>query len=65
MTFEIALVLGIIAVAIILFVWEKLSIDIISILIMLAFVVSGILTPEEGFAGFTNSATITVAAMFV
>ncbi len=65
MTFEIAFVLGVIAVAIVLFIWEKLSIDTIAMLIMLAFVVSGILTPEEGFSGFTNSATITVAAMFV
>jgi len=65
MTIEIGIVLGIIVVAVILFVWEKLSIDTISIMIMLAFVVSGILTPEEGFSGFTNSATITVGAMFV
>lgn len=65
MTPDIAFVLGVIAVAIVLFVWEKLSVDTIAILIMLAFVVSGTLTPEEGFSGFTNSATITVAAMFV
>lgn len=65
MTFEIGIVLVIISVAVILFVWEKLSIDTISILIMLSFVVTGILTPEEGFSGFTNSATITVGAMFV
>lgn len=65
MTFEICLVLGIIGVAIILFIWEKFSIDTVSILVMLAFVVSGVLEPEEGFAGFTNPATITVGALFV
>lgn len=65
MTFEIGLVLCIIAVAIILFIWERFSIDTVAILVMLAFIVSGILTPEEGFAGFVNPATITVATLFV
>ncbi len=65
MTFEIGLVLCIIGAAIILFIWEKFTIDTVAIMVMLAFVVSGVLTPEEGFAGFTNPATITVAALFV
>jgi di/tricarboxylate transporter len=62
---DIILTLGIIAVAIFLFVQERLSIDTVAILVMVAFMVTGILTPEEGFAGFNNSATITVGAMFV
>ncbi len=65
MTFEIGLVLCIIGVAVLLFIWEKFSIDTVAILVMLAFVVSGVLTPEEGFAGFINPATITVATLFV
>ncbi len=32
---------------------------------MILLMVTGILTPTEGFAGFTNPATITVACMFV
>ena len=65
MTFEIALVLGIIALAVVLFVSERLSIDTVAILIMLLFMLTGILTPAEGFAGFSNPATLTVAAMFI
>ncbi|MCJ8163754.1 SLC13 family permease [Pontibacter sp. E15-1] len=65
MTFEIALVLGIITLAVVLFVSERLSIDTVAILIMVLFMLTGILTPAEGFAGFSNPATITVAAMFV
>jgi di/tricarboxylate transporter len=64
MTFEIAIVLGIILLAVILFVSERFSIDTVAILTMVLFMVSGILTPAEGFAGFSNPATITVAAMF-
>lgn len=55
----------IIAVGIFLFVKEYFTIDVTAILIMAMFIVSGILAPEEGFAGFTNPATITVACMFV
>ncbi|MDQ3100135.1 MAG: hypothetical protein M3R08_02000, partial [Bacteroidota bacterium] len=53
----------IILVAIILFVKEYFTIDVTAILIMALFIVTGVLAPEEGFSGFTNSATITVACM--
>jgi len=59
------LTLGIIAIAVVLFVKEYFTIDVTAILIMTLFIVAGVLAPEEGFAGFTNSATITVACMFV
>ncbi|WP_266203636.1 SLC13 family permease [Pontibacter kalidii] len=65
MTVEIGIVLGIILLAVILFVTERLSIDTVAILTMVLFMVTGILTPAEGFAGFSNPATITVASMFI
>lgn len=65
MTLEIALVLGIIGIAVFFFVSEKLPVDIVSVLVMILLVTVGILTPEEGFSGFSNSATLTVGAMFV
>lgn len=65
MTPEIISVLIIIAVTMVLFLWEKFSIDTISITVMLTFMVTGILSFEEGVAGFSNPATITVGAMFV
>ena len=65
MTYEIAIVLGIITLAVILFVTERFSIDTVAMLTMVLFMVSGILTPYEGLAGFSNPATLTVAAMFV
>ncbi|WP_161889616.1 SLC13 family permease [Pontibacter russatus] len=65
MTYEIALVLGIITLAVVLFVSERLSIDTVAILIMVLFMLTGVLTPAEGFAGFSNPATLTVAAMFI
>lgn len=65
MTVDIAIVLGIIALAVYLFVSERFSVDTVSILIMVLLMVTGVLTPGEGFAGFSNPATITVGAMFV
>lgn len=65
MTLEIALVLGIIGIAVFFFVSEKLPVDIVSVMVMILLVCVGVLTPEEGFSGFSNSATLTVGAMFV
>ncbi|WPR76780.1 SLC13 family permease [Algoriphagus sp. NG3] len=65
MTFEIGLVFSIIGIAIILFFTEKFTIDTVSIGVMVTFLLTGILNIEEGLAGFSNPATITVAAMFV
>ncbi|MFC5623330.1 SLC13 family permease [Algoriphagus winogradskyi] len=65
MTFEIGLVFAIIGFAIILFFTEKFTIDTVSIGVMVAFLLTGILNVEEGLSGFSNPATITVAAMFV
>ena len=59
------LTLAIICVGIFLFVNEYFSIDTTSILIMALFIVSGVLSPEEGFAGFNHPATLTLGCMFV
>ncbi|TVR78431.1 MAG: SLC13 family permease [Chitinophagaceae bacterium] len=65
MTFEIAIVLIILILAIILFASEKLPIDLVAILIMATLILTGIISPEQGVSGFSNTATITVAAMFI
>lgn len=65
MTWEIAFVLGLTIVAVVLFVTEKFSTDVVAALVMVVLLVSGILTPAEGFNGFANPATVTVGAMFV
>lgn len=59
------LTFAIIAVGIILFIKDYFTIDTTSIIIMSLFIVSGVLNPEEGFAGFNHPATITLGCMFV
>ncbi len=64
-TLEIALTLGIIAGALGLFLWNRLRIDVVALLVMTTVIVAGIVTPVQGISGFANEATVTVAAMFV
>ena len=65
MGYEAIATLGVIIIAIILFATEWLSIDLVAMLIMALLIVLGIVSPEEGVSGFSNSATLTVAFMFV
>lgn len=51
--------------AVVLFISEKFSIDLVALMIMGALVVTGVISPLESMAGFSNSATMTVAFMFV
>jgi len=62
---ELYITLGVIAVGIFLFVKDYFSIDTTSLLIMALFIVTGVLSYEEGFAGFNHPATITLGCMFV
>ena len=65
MTIEIALVLGILAISLILFVSEVIRMDLVALLVLCALAVSGLVDTSEAFAGFSNSAVITVWAMFI
>lgn len=62
---ELYITAAIIFVGIFLFIKDYFSIDTTSILIMALFIVSGVLSPEEGFSGFNHPATITLGCMFV
>ncbi|WP_300434942.1 SLC13 family permease [Christiangramia sp.] len=62
---EIALVLGLLVVAIILFATEKISVDIITISLLVVLSLTGILTPAEAFAGFSSDFMIILASIFV
>lgn len=65
MTLEIGSVLVLTGIAVGLFATEKLPTDVVALLVMGALVLSGVLDPEQGIAGFANTATLTVGGMFV
>jgi di/tricarboxylate transporter len=64
MTTDQWITIGIVMVAVILFITEWLSVDVIGLVIISLFMVSGVLTPTEAVKGFSNNATVTIAAMF-
>ena len=65
MTFDHALVLGILAIAVGLFISDRLRVDLVALLVLLSLILTGLLTPEAAFAGFASPAVITVWAVFI
>ncbi len=65
MTLEIALVLTILLVALVLFISERLRVDLIALLVLSTLALTGLVDPEGAIAGFSNPAVITVWAMFI
>lgn len=62
---EVIITISVILGAVVLFATEIISIDLVALLIMSSLIITGVITPEQGVAGFSNKATITVAFMFV
>ncbi len=65
MTLDMAIVLMVLLGAIILFAADRFPADLVAMLVMVSLLLSGVVTPQEGLAGFSNPATVTVGAMFV
>lgn len=65
MTSEIALVLTILGIAIVLFATERIRVDVISMMVLLSLILTGLLNVEEAFSGFSNPAVITVWAIYI
>ena len=59
------LVFGILAVTILLFVSERLRLDVVALLALLALTLTGILTAEEALAGFADPIVLMIAGLFV
>jgi len=62
---QIALTLGIIVLALIIFATEKLRVDVVALLVLLTVGLAGLVDKKEVFAGFSNSAVITVWAVYI
>ncbi|KIH75594.1 anion transporter [Geoalkalibacter ferrihydriticus] len=62
---DILLVLVVLFGAVALFVSEKYPVDLVAFMVLGSLLLLGLITPEEGISGFSNPATVTVAAMFI
>ncbi len=65
MTTQIAIVLALLVVALVLFGLERIPIEVVSILLVMALVLTNTLTASEAFAGFGNDIVITIAGLFL
>lgn len=59
------LTLILLAVAIALFATERIPVDVVGILLVIALVTTQVLTVQEGLAGFGNDIIITIAGLFI
>ena len=65
MTFDIAIVIGVLICGFILFITELFSIDVTAMVILSFLCLVGYLTPEEAISGFSNPAVLTIAFLFI
>ena len=65
MTAEMWIVLIILGSSIVLFITEWLRVDVVALGVVVALMLTGILTPEQAVSGFANTAVLTIASLFV
>jgi di/tricarboxylate transporter len=65
MTAEVILTLAILLLAIILFVTERLRVDVVAMMVLGALALTGLVTPNEALSGFSSPAVITVGAVLI
>ena len=65
MTLEIGIVLGLLLAAVGLFATRALPVDLVTIFLLLALVLTGILKPTEAFAGFSSQIIIILGSIFL
>lgn len=65
MTYDLVVTLSILIIALFLFLSERLSVDLVALLVLVALGLSGILTSEEVFSGLSDPAVITIMGIFV
>jgi di/tricarboxylate transporter len=64
-TTEVLLTIAVTVAALGLFLWNRLRVDVVGIIVMVSLILLGLVTPQQGISGFANEAVITVAAMFI
>ena len=62
---EIIIVLTLLVIAIILFATEKISVDIVKLIMLIVLTATRIITPQEAYAGFSSDFIVILASIFV
>lgn len=65
MTLDMWITLAILAAAIVLFITEKLRVDVVALGVLVLLMLTGILTTSEALAGFSSTPVLTIASLFI
>ena len=65
MTPQILIVLSILVLAIVLFITEKIRVDIVALIVLVSLTLTDLITPSEALSGFSNPAVVTVWAVLI
>lgn len=65
MTLDMALVLAVLGGATLLFVTEKLRVDVVALVVLVTITFLGLISPETALSGFSNKAVVTIGSVFV
>lgn len=65
MTLDMAFVFGLLALTITLFIIDRIRMDIVAMMVVVALAVSGVITPAEAVSGFGQSIVVMIAGLFV
>ena len=65
LTLQIGIVLFLLVAAVLVFAFELVTVDVVGLSIVGVLIVTGILTPDQAFAGFSNPAVIMIAGLLV
>jgi di/tricarboxylate transporter len=61
----IVLVFAILVFTIVMFIWEKIPIDLTALIVMALLIISGAVTLKEGISGFSNEAVVTIMFLYI
>lgn len=62
---EVAIVLGLLLIALVLFGTEKLPVDVVGIILVIGLVLTGVLSVNQALSGFGDSVIITIGGLFI
>jgi di/tricarboxylate transporter len=65
LTTPIAITLGVLAVAVLLLIWERLRVDLVALLVLVTLALAGQVSAAEALSGFSNPAVVTIWAVFI
>lgn len=64
-TTDMLIVLSVLAIAIVLFVFDLLRVDLVGLLMMVTLPLTGVITPEEAVAGLSSNAVVSIIAVMI